>query len=136
MAPFFNRYASGAFTNHDTNVFAQAAAQTRKCMEIAQKLNAENILIWPHREGYHTIVNTDISREMKLFSKQLKMIADFKEKISYRGQLLIMACNEVDAVNRYVWNLESSLCFLKNFNLDRFYKVCVEPGHSVFMAQM
>ncbi|XP_026327963.1 uncharacterized protein LOC113236169 [Hyposmocoma kahamanoa] len=146
------RYASGAITSSDATSFIQAATQVKKCLEISQRLNAECFLLWPYREGYDSIFQTDVQREIKLFSKLLKMTADYRDRLNYKCQLLIMPyynCNTInhgswnfvgwmerEMVNMYMWDVTSCLYFLKNYNLERYYKVCCPPGHHMFMANV
>ncbi|KAL0871603.1 hypothetical protein ABMA27_004134 [Loxostege sticticalis] len=149
------RYASGAFTSSESSTFAQAASQIKKCLEVSQRLNAECFLIWPHREGYDNIFQSDVTREIKIFAKLLKITAEYRERLNYRCQLLMMPyynCNtrnyssnfgswqhqswRDDVVNRYMWDVTSCLYFLKNYNLERYYKVCSPPGHHMFMASV
>ncbi|XP_049874451.1 xylose isomerase-like [Pectinophora gossypiella] len=145
------RYSSGAMTNHDASTFIHAASQIKKCMEVSQRLGAETFLLWPQREGYHAVFQTDVPREVKLFAKMMKIIADYKERLNYRCQLLIMPyysrnlrdynCNpwqwhDEDRIHSYMWDVTSCLYFLKNYNLDRYYKVCSIPGHQMYMANV
>ncbi|RVE47369.1 hypothetical protein evm_007968 [Chilo suppressalis] len=149
------RYAYGAFTSNEAFTFAQAAAQIKKCLEISQRLNAECFLLWPCREGYDNTFQTDVSREIKLFAKLLKLTAEYKDRLNYRCQLLIMpyyncqlkkyahnfgwqphGWREGEVLNRYMWDVTSCLYLLKNFNLDRYYKVCSPPGHHMCMAMV
>ncbi|KAJ8715870.1 hypothetical protein PYW08_013155 [Mythimna loreyi] len=149
------RYVSGAFTSNDAATFIQAATQIKRCLEVSQRLNAECFLIWPYREGYHTPFQTDVAREIKLFAKLLKLTAEYKDRINYRCQLLIMPYNnnyyqnrnffegwqhharrERDLVHTYMWDITSCLYLLKNYNLDRYYKVSVTPGHHMYMANV
>ncbi|XP_052758921.1 xylose isomerase-like isoform X2 [Galleria mellonella] len=148
------RYNSGAFTGHDATTYTQAATQIKKCLEMSQRLNAECFLLWPYKEGYNAIFQSDVAREIKLFAKLLKMTAEYKDRLNYRCQLLIMPyynCHfsrnngwlwqhrnrrENELVNMYMWDVTSCLYFLKNNNLDRFYKVCTLPGHHMFMANV
>ncbi|XP_028157532.1 uncharacterized protein LOC114350797, partial [Ostrinia furnacalis] len=149
------RYASGAFTSNESTTYAQAATQIKKCLEMSQRLNAECFLIWPHREGYDNIFQTDVTREIKLFAKLLKITAEYKDRLNYRCQILMMPyynCNSryyncnfgswqhqswrEDVVNRYMWDVTSCLYFLKSYNLERYYKVCSPPGHHMFMANV
>lgn len=153
-----HRYVSGAITSTDATAFIQAATQIKKCLEVSQRLNAECFLLWPYREGYDSIFQTDVQREIKLFSKLLKITADYRDRLNYRCQLLIMPyynCNPInfrnfncnrgwnligwmenELVNMYMWDVTSCLFFLKNYNLDRYYKVCCPPGHHMFMANV
>ncbi|XP_075978614.1 xylose isomerase-like [Anticarsia gemmatalis] len=149
------RYASGAFTSNDAVTFVQAAAQIKRCLEVSQRLNAECFLIWPYREGYHTLFQTDVAREIKLFAKLLKLTAEYKDRLNYRCQLLIMPYyhfyhnrsnnyggwqhsqwRENDLIHTYMWDVTSCLYLLKNYNLDRYYKVSVMPGHHMYMANV
>ncbi|XP_013190453.2 xylose isomerase [Amyelois transitella] len=143
------RYSLGALTNSDANVFAQAATQIKKCLEVSQRLNAECFLLWPSREGYENTFHTDIAKEIKLFGKLLKLTAEYKDRLNYRCQLLLMPyysfgrnCGgwqhwwEKEMVNMYVWDVTSCLYLLKNYNLDRYYKVCTPPGHHMYMANI
>ncbi|XP_026733722.1 uncharacterized protein LOC113498035 isoform X2 [Trichoplusia ni] len=148
------RYASGAFTSNDATTFIQAATQIKKCLEVSQRLNAECFLIWPYREGYHTLFQTDVAREIKLFAKLLKLTAEYKERLNYRCQMLIMPYysfyhssrfsggwqhrqwRESDLIHKYMWDVTSCLYLLKNYNLDRYYKVAVTPGHHMYIANV
>lgn len=152
---FIFRYVSGAFTSNDAATFIQAATQIKRCLEVSQRLNAECFLIWPYREGYHTPFQTDVAREIKLFAKLLKLTAEFKDRLNYRCQLIIMPYNnnyyqnrsfyggwqyherrDRDLVHTYMWDVTSCLYLLKNYNLDRYYKVSVTPGHHMYMANV
>ncbi|XP_038223442.1 xylose isomerase-like isoform X1 [Zerene cesonia] len=136
------RYTTGAFTNNDANVFAHAATQIKKCLEVSQRLNAECFLIWPHREGYDAIFQSDVARELKLFVKLLKITAEYKDRLNSKLQLLIMPYRfngmqkwrDTEILNHYMWDITSCLFFLKNYGLDRQYKVCSPPGHHMYMA--
>ncbi|KAG6459602.1 hypothetical protein O3G_MSEX011469 [Manduca sexta] len=159
MAPDLHshpRYAGGSFTSHDAATFVQAASQIKRCLEISHRLNAECFLLWPYREGYDSIYHTDVNREIKLFAKLMKITAEYKDRLNYRCQLLVMPyynCNhgrgynhyshsmrsllrDHEMVNMYMWDVTSCLYFLKNYNLDRYYKVCTPPGHHMFMANV
>ncbi|CAH0730067.1 unnamed protein product, partial [Brenthis ino] len=147
------RYSTGAFTSNEASTFVQAATQIKKCVEMSQRLNAECFLLWPYREGYDAIFQTDVAREIKLFAKLLKITAEYKERLNFRCQLLIMPYFsnfsrrysdfglawqpqnwDGDILNRYMWDVTSCLYFLKNHNLDKYYKVCTPPGHHMYMA--
>ncbi|XP_072947231.1 xylose isomerase-like [Epargyreus clarus] len=152
------RYASGALTSSDATIFVQTATQIKKCLEMSQRLNAECFLLWPYREGYDAIFQTDVAREIKLFSKLLKITAEYKDRLNYRCQLLIMpyysyvkdsyngsfgnqswqhqVWRDSERVNSYMWDVTSCLYFLKNYNLDRYYKVVTPPGHHMYMANV
>ncbi|XP_041987818.1 xylose isomerase-like [Aricia agestis] len=145
------RYASGASTSHEAATYVHAATQIKKCLEMSQRLNAENFLIFPYREGYSAIFQTDLAKELKLFAKLLKTTAEYKDRLSYKCQLQIMPYVDFgrnynmswqhqswrqNDVHRYMWDVTSCLYFLKNFNLDRHYKACTPPGPDMYMASV
>nr|XP_032520555.1 xylose isomerase-like [Danaus plexippus plexippus] len=155
MAPDLHshqRYSSGAFTSNEATTFLQAASQVKKCLEVSQRLNAECFLLWPYREGYDAVFQTDVAREIKLFAKLLKITAEYRDRLSYKCQLLLMPypsfgknfrsteiwrprCDfDSDTLNRYMWDVTSCLYFLKFHSLDRYYKVCSPPGQHVYLA--
>lgn len=114
---------------------------------MSQRMSAENFLLWPARDGYDAIFQTDVAREIKLFAKLLKMTAEYKDRLNYRCQLLIMPyCGrkfdfgwhhrKCENVHSYMWDVTSCLYFLKSYNLERFYKVCTPPGHHMYMANV
>ncbi|XP_045527111.1 xylose isomerase-like [Pieris brassicae] len=134
-----SRYTTGAITNNDANVFAQSASQIKKCLEVTHRLNGECFMIWPHREGYDAIFQSDVARELKLFVKLLKITAEYKDRLNSKIQLLIMPYCErklKEIINYYMWDITSCLYFLKNYGLDRQYKVCSPPGHHMYMANV
>ena len=80
------RYMSGASTNPDPDVFAFAAATVKSCMDATMKLNGENYVLWGGREGYETLLNTDMGRELDHMGRFLNMVVDYKHKIGFKGQ--------------------------------------------------
>src|ERR1700737_198066 len=83
------RYMSGAATNPDPEVFAFAAAQVRKILDITHGLKGENYVLWGGREGYETLLNTDMKRELDQLGRFLALVAEHKHKIGLKGTLLI-----------------------------------------------
>ncbi|ESN90952.1 hypothetical protein HELRODRAFT_116428 [Helobdella robusta] len=83
------RYMNGASTNPDVHVFAQAAAQVKKGLDLALKLGAQGFVFWGGREGYQTPLNTDVHRELSNMAKFFKMAVDYKQKIGFQGQFYI-----------------------------------------------
>ena len=83
------RYMSGASTNPDPEVFAYVAAQVKDCMEATMRLGGENYVLWGGREGYETILNTDMKKEMDNLSRFLELVVNHKHKIGFKGQILL-----------------------------------------------
>ena len=83
------RFMCGASTNPDAHVFAYAAAQVKKALEVTQELGGENYVFWGGREGYETLLNTDLKREQDHLARFLAMAVDYAKKIGFKGQFLI-----------------------------------------------
>src|SRR4029079_17945899 len=81
------RYASGAPVNPDPEVFAYAAAQVRQMLEVTQRLGGTNYVLWGGREGYDTLLNTDLKREGYQLARFLHLVAEHKHKIGFEGTL-------------------------------------------------
>ncbi|XP_017780301.1 PREDICTED: xylose isomerase-like [Nicrophorus vespilloides] len=129
-----SRYKNGAATSTDANIVTYAGYQVKKALDVAHKLNAECFLFNGEQEGYESIINTDLAKEMKHYSRFLKMIVEQRDRIGYRGQLLIQTNHENLQKNRYNFDLYSNLALLKHYNYDRYFKVNVKAGHDFFMA--
>ena len=82
-------YAGGAATSPNPEVFAWAAAQVRACMEVTQRLGGENYVLWGGREGYDSLLNTDLRRELDQYGRFLSMVVDHKHRIGFKGTILI-----------------------------------------------
>ena len=83
------RYMSGASTNPSPDVFAYAAAQVKKAMEVTKMLGGKGYVFWGGREGYETLLNTSMGRELDHLAAFLHMAADYKKKIKFKGQFYI-----------------------------------------------
>ncbi|MEM6374344.1 MAG: xylose isomerase, partial [Pseudomonadota bacterium] len=83
------RWMSGASTNPDPDVFAYAAATVKSCMDATQKLGGQNYVLWGGREGYETLLNTDMGRELDHMGAFLNMVVEYKHKIGFKGQILV-----------------------------------------------
>ena len=83
------RYMAGAATNPDPDVFAFAAATVKSCLDATHKLGGENYVLWGGREGYETLLNTDLVRERHQAGRFLQMVVEYKHKIGFPGTILI-----------------------------------------------
>jgi xylose isomerase len=83
------RYMSGAATNPDPDVFAYAAAQVKNALDATHKLNGDNYVLWGGREGYETLLNTDMKREINQLGRFLSMVVEYKHRSGFKGTLLI-----------------------------------------------
>ncbi|OWF56304.1 xylose isomerase-like [Mizuhopecten yessoensis] len=124
------KYMNGAASNPDSHVVAFAATQVKKCMDIAVKLGAENFVFWGGREGYHTILNTDVLTELTNMANFFKMAAAYKKKLGFTGNLLIEPKPKEPAKHQYDYDAMTVIGFLKHFGLDKEYKLNIEPNHT------
>jgi len=83
------RWMAGASTNPDPDVFALAAATVKSCIDVTHKLSGENYVLWGGREGYETLLNTNLSKELDNMGRFLSMVVDYKYKIGFKGTILV-----------------------------------------------
>ncbi|MDP9728343.1 xylose isomerase [Alicyclobacillus tolerans] len=124
------RFAHGAATSPDARVFAFAAGQVKKSLEIAKELGAENYVFWGGREGYETLLNTDLKFEMDNYARLLQMACDYADEIGYRGQFLIEPKPKEPTKHQYDFDAASTLAFLKTYGLDLRFKLNIEANHA------
>jgi xylose isomerase len=124
------RYAAGASTNPDPAVFAYAAAQVKHAMEATHRLGGVNYVLWGGREGYETLLNTDLKREGEQFATFLTMVAEHKHKIGFEGTLLIEPKPAEPTKHQYDYDCQSVHGFLEHFDLVDEYRVNIEGNHA------
>lgn len=124
------RYVHGAGTSCNADVFAYAAAQIKKAIEITKELNGENYVFWGGREGYETLLNTDMGLELDNFARLLQMAVDYAKEIGFTGQFLIEPKPKEPTKHQYDSDTATVLGFLKNYNLDKYFKVNIEANHA------
>jgi xylose isomerase len=124
------RYAAGASTNPDPEVFAYAAAQVKHALEATQRLEGANYVLWGGREGYETLLNTDLRREGEQFARFLAMVAEHKHKIGFTGTLLIEPKPAEPTKHQYDYDCQSVHGFLERYDLVDEYKVNIEGNHA------
>ena len=124
------RYAAGASTNPDPDVFAYAAAQVKHALEATQRLEGANYVLWGGREGYETLLNTDLRREGDQFARFLTMVAEHKNKIGFTGTLLIEPKPAEPTKHQYDYDCQSVHGFLERYDLVDEYKVNIEGNHA------
>ncbi|KAL5017455.1 hypothetical protein ScPMuIL_007044 [Solemya velum] len=124
------RYMNGAASNPDAHVFAYAAAQVKKSLDIAKKLGAGNFVFWGGREGYHTLLNTQILSELSHMATFFKMAVAYKKKIGFTGTFLIEPKPKEPTKHQYDYDAMTVIGFLKHFGLENDFKLNVEPNHT------
>ena len=124
------RYMCGAATNPDAHVFAYAAAQVKKALEVTKELGGENYVFWGGREGYETLLNTDLKREQDHLAAFLHMAVDYAKKIGFKGQFLIEPKPKEPTKHQYDFDVASGIAFLRTYGLDRAFKFNIETNHA------
>jgi xylose isomerase len=125
------RYMSGAATNPDPDVFAYAAAQVRKILDVTHQLNGANYVLWGGREGYETLLNTDMKREADQLARFLTLVAEHKHKIGYKGLLLLEPKPKEPTKHQYDYDSATVHAFLQRYRLEKEYKVNIEANHAI-----
>jgi len=124
------RYAAGAATNPDPEVFAYAAAQVKHCLEVTQRLGGANYVMWGGREGYETLLNTDLRRETEQLGRFMQGVVEHKHRIGFRGTLLIEPKPHEPTKHQYDHDVAHVLAFLQKFGLEDEIKVNIEVNHA------
>jgi xylose isomerase len=124
------RYAAGAATNPDPNVFAYAAAQVKSMLEATHRLSGANYVLWGGREGYETLLNTDLAHEEDQLARFLALVAEHKHRIGFKGTLLIEPKPQEPTKHQYDYDGASILGFLERHDLHREYRLNLEANHA------
>jgi xylose isomerase len=125
------RFMSGAATNPDPDVFAYAAATVKACMDVTKRLGGENYVLWGGREGYETLLNTDLKREREQAGRFLSLVVDYKKKIGFKGTILIEPKPQEPTKHQYDYDVATVYGFLREFGLEKEVKVNIEQGHAI-----
>jgi xylose isomerase len=124
------RYAAGAATNPDPEVFAYAAAQVKEMLEATNRLGGANYVLWGGREGYETLLNTDLAREEAQLARFLTLVAEHKHKIGFKGTLLIEPKPQEPTKHQYDYDSATVQGFLARHGLAGEYRVNIEVNHA------
>jgi len=124
------RYVHGAATSCNADVFAYAAAQVKKAMEVTHELGGEGYTFWGGREGYSTLLNTDMKREQEQLARLLHMAVDYKKKIGFKGQFYIEPKPKEPTKHQYDSDAAACLNFLREFDLLKDFKLNLETNHA------
>ncbi len=124
------RFTHGAATNPDAHVFAYAAAQVKKAMELTKELGGANYVFWGGREGYSSLLNTDMAREQDNMARFLGMAADYKKEIGFRGTLLVEPKPKEPTKHQYDYDAATVLGFLRKYGLQDQFKLNLEANHA------
>ncbi len=125
------RFMSGAATNPDPDVFAFSAATVKTCMDATQRLGGENYVLWGGREGYETLLNTDLKRELHQLGRFLNLVVEYKYKIGFKGTILIEPKPQEPTKHQYDYDVATVYAFLQKNGLENEVKVNIEQGHAI-----
>jgi xylose isomerase len=125
------RFMSGAATNPDPDVFAYSATIVKHCMDITKGLDGENYVLWGGREGYETLLNTDMKQELQQLGRFLTLVVEYKHKIGFAGQILIEPKPKEPTAHQYDFDTATVFGFLKHFGLENEVKVNLEANHAL-----
>ncbi|MCR9135325.1 MAG: xylose isomerase [Alphaproteobacteria bacterium] len=125
------RYMAGGATNPDPDVFAFAAATVKTCIDATHRLGGENYVLWGGREGYETLLNTDMARELDQLGRFLNLVVEYKHKIGFGGTILIEPKPQEPTKHQYDFDVATVYGFLKRYGLENEVKVNIEQGHAI-----
>ncbi|WP_127557096.1 xylose isomerase [Saccharospirillum alexandrii] len=124
------RYMAGAATNPDPEVFAYACSQVQQALDATHRLGGSNYVLWGGREGYETLLNTDLKREQEQLGRFLQMVVAHKHKIGFKGALLIEPKPQEPTKHQYDYDSATVFGFLQKFGLEKEIKVNIEVNHA------
>lgn len=125
------RFMSGASTNPDPDVFAYSAATIKSCMDATYKLGGENYVLWGGREGYETLLNTNLGQEDAQMGRMLNMVVEYKHKIGFKGAILVEPKPQEPSKHQYDYDAATVYGFLKRHGLENEVKLNLEQGHAI-----
>lgn len=124
------RFVHGAATSCNADVFAFAAAQVKKGLETAKELGAENYVFWGGREGYETLLNTNLKLELDNLARFMHMAVDYAKEIQFKGQFLIEPKPKEPTTHQYDTDAATTISFLRQYGLDNHFKLNLEANHA------
>lgn len=124
------RYIAGAASNPDPQVFAWAATQVFSALNATQRLKGSNYVLWGGREGYETLLNTDLAREREQLGRFMSMVVEHKHKIGFTGDLLIEPKPQEPTKHQYDYDSATVFGFLQQYGLEQEIKVNIEANHA------
>ena len=125
------RFMAGAATNPNPDVFAYAAAQVKNAMDVTRELGGRNYVLWGGREGYETLLNTDLRKELAQMGRFLSMVVEYKHKTGFDGLILIEPKPREPTKHQYDFDVQTVYGFLKQFGLEKEVKVNIEQNHAI-----
>ncbi|PLW76084.1 xylose isomerase [Cohaesibacter celericrescens] len=125
------RFMSGAATNPDPEVFTYACGQVKAAMDVTHRLNGQNYVCWGGREGYETLLNTNVKQELDQLGRFLSMLVDYKHKIGFKGPILIEPKPKEPTKHQYDFDVATVYGFLERYDLLKDVKLNIEQNHAI-----
>jgi len=124
------RFMAGAATNPDPEVFAMAAAQVKAAIDVTRRLGGENYVLWGGREGYETLLNTDMKQEFEQLGRFLTLVVEYKHKIGFNGTILVEPKPREPTKHQYDYDVAALYAFLQHFGLEKEVRANIENNHA------
>ncbi len=124
------RYMNGAGSTNSADVFAFAAAQVKKALDITVKLGGKGYVFWGGREGYETLLNTDVKFEQENIARLMKMAVAYGRSIGFKGDFYIEPKPKEPMKHQYDFDAATAIGFLKAHGLDKDFKMNIEANHA------
>jgi xylose isomerase len=124
------RFMAGASTNPDPDVFAWCATTVKHCMDATKQLGGSNYVLWGGREGYETLLNTNMKQELEQMGRFLSLVVEYKHKIGFDGQILIEPKPKEPTAHQYDYDAATVYGFLKKYGLENEVRVNLEANHA------
>jgi xylose isomerase len=125
------RYMAGAATNPDPEIFTYAAGQVRAALEVTHRLGGQNYVLWGGREGYETLLNTDLRRELDQLGRFVSLVVEHKHKIGFKGPILIEPKPMEPTKHQYDFDVATCYGFLQRYDLLNDVKLNIEQNHAI-----
>jgi xylose isomerase len=124
------RFVQGAASSNNADVFAYSAAKVKKGLEVGKELGAENYVFWGGREGYESLLNTDMKLELDNLGRFFHMANDYAKEIGFDAQFLIEPKPKEPTTHQYDYDVATSHAFLQNYGLEDIFKFNIEANHA------
>jgi xylose isomerase len=125
------RFMAGAASNPDPEVFAYSAAQVKNVFDVTRELGGQNYVLWGGREGYETLLNTNLKQEQDQLGRFLSMVVDYKHKTGFKGAILIEPKPKEPTKHQYDFDVATVYSFLKAYGLEKEVQVNIEQNHAI-----
>ena len=130
------RYMAGAATNPDPEIFTYAAGQVRAALEVTHRLGGQNYVLWGGREGYETLLNTDLKRELDQLGRFVSLVVEHKHKIGFKGPILIEPKPKEPTKHQYDFDVATCYGFLQRYDLLKDVKLNIEQNHAILAGHL